>query len=838
MRIEFFPLDVDHIINPAGKAVIRLFGRTTDGKRICVLDEHYEPYFYVITDKDRGPEAVAADIKKIKVNDDGRVVGITRCDVVKKKYLGNDVDAVKIYVQNPNDIHVLRDAVKKVEGVKERKEMDIQYARRYLIDKEITPLVACVAEGQEVQERLNVDIALKADMVQQSGDALIKNPRILAFDIEVYTDGKMPDEEKDPVIMASFFGNDGFTKVITWKSFSNPKKYISFAHDEGDLLLQFKETVHSYQPDYLVGYFSDGFDLPYLRTRAEKYHIKLDLGLDYSEVRHTKKRNVLSVKVKGIVHIDIYKFIRRVMIDILDVDNYDLDTVAKALLGEGKTEGVNIAHVSKAWNNDHEKLREFCEYNLNDAKLTLRLSNIMMPHLHEFVKLIGQPLYDVSRMTYGQFVEWYIIKHIKQFNEIIPNRPTYPDMMKRRFESYEGAFVYEPQPGLYNDIAVFDFRSLYPTIIVAHNICVSTITDSQEDAHETPEIMIDGKKQHFYFNYRRDGFFAVLLKDIIVRRNRIKEIIKNEEKKVDPVLNARQYSLKILANSFYGYIGFAGARWYNNACAASVTAYGRQYIKNLLQKAGAAGFQVIYSDTDSMFISLGGKTQKDAHDFLKEINRELPSLMELELENFYPRGIFVMKKGQTKGAKKKYALIDEQGNVKVVGFETVRGDWSAIAKEVQQHILEIILKEESKEKALAYVQEIIKQIRSREIPIEKMVIQKQLKKEIQDYTSVGPHVVVAKQLRERGEYIGVGAMIKYVIEEGNGIIRERAKPVDEAKKYDVEYYVNNQIIPSVKSIFEVLGIDKDLLGSSHTQSSLSDFHGSTQRLPKSRKDSR
>ena len=288
-------------------------------------------------------------------------------------------------------------------------------------------------------------------------------------------------------------------------------------------------------------------------------------------------------------------------------------------------------------------------------------------------------------------------------------------------------------------------------------------------------------------------------------------------------MNARQYSLKILANSFYGYIGFAGARWYNNACAASVTAYGRQYIKNLLKKAEASGLKVIYSDTDSVFISLSGKTKKDAHDFLKEINRELPSLIELELENFYPRGIFVMKKGQTKGAKKKYALIDEKGNVKVVGFETVRGDWSYIAKEVQNIVLEIILKEESKEKALAYVQEIIKKIETREIPIEKMVIQKQLRKEIADYESVGPHVVVAKQLRERGEYIGVGAMIKYVIEEGKGIIRERAKPVDEAKNYDVEYYINNQIIPAIKSIFEVLDINKELLIAKHNQSSLSDF---------------
>ncbi|MEK6840267.1 MAG: DNA polymerase domain-containing protein, partial [Nanoarchaeota archaeon] len=364
------------------------------------------------------------------------------------------------------------------------------------------------------------------------------------------------------------------------------------------------------------------------------------------------------------------------------------------------------------------------------------------------MKTLGLPVDDVCRMSFGQLVEWYIIKHLDEFNEIIPNRPSGEISRRRDMESYEGAFVLQPQAGLYKDIMVFDFRSLYPTIITAHNICVSTITDNKEEAYISPEIEVGGQKIHYYFTHKHEGFIPKMLKDVLMRRNRIKEIMAQSDKK-DPVLNARQYSLKIVANSFYGYFGFSGARWYSNECAAAITAYARDYIQKVIKEAEKNGFTVIYSDTDSVFLLLGNKSKKDAMDFLKEVNRGLPSLMELEFQDYYKRGLFVMKKGEAKGAKKKYALIDEDGTIKVTGFETIRGDWSILAKEVQEKVFEIILREEDVDKAVAYVKDILKKIERKQIPLEKMIIRKQLKKEISEYENIGPHVEVAKRLRER-----------------------------------------------------------------------------------------
>lgn len=505
-------------------------------------------------------------------------------------------------------------------------------------------------------------------------------------------------------------------------------------------------------------------------------------------------------------HVDIFKFIRRVMSGQIALEAYDLDTVARHILGEGKKKDVTIGNLDA----DIKKggsLKSYCEYNLQDAKVTYEITLKMLPNLHEFVRLIGLPVDDICRMSYGSFVEYYLLRNVKSFREVAPNKPAYKELKKREQESYTGAFVYEPVPGLHRDLVVFDFRSLYPTIISAHNICVSTITTETEGSVPSPEIKRGRGVICHYFTHRREGFIPVILKEILERRNRIKDIINREGKKNDPLLNARQYSLKILANSFYGYFGFSGARWYSNDCAEAITAYGRYYMKSVMDEAKKQGFGIIYGDTDSGFFSLNGKDKQDVRSFLEGINSHLPSLMELEYQGFYPRGLFVMKKGEERGAKKKYALLTEDGKVDVTGFEMVRGDWSKIAKEVQRKVFDIVLIDQDVKKAEQYVKRVIRDLQEGKVPLEKVVIRKQLRKDISDYESVGPHVEVAKAMKERGEVVSVGSIISYVIDKGEGKLRDKARLPGESTGYDPVYYIENQILPAVEKIFEVLGVD-------------------------------
>ena len=380
----------------------------------------------------------------------------------------------------------------------------------------------------------------------------------------------------------------------------------------------------------------------------------------------------------------------------LQTQSYSLDNVAEEILGEKKIP-VDILKLKEAWDKN-EGLEEFCLYNIKDSELCLKIFEKILPNINELVKIVSEPIYDVSKMSFGQLIENYLMKKTREFNEVIPGRPTYGEREERTYNTYTGGFVVEPKPGLYENLAVFDFRGLHPSIISAHNICLSTLTDNKEETKESPEI--DGKK--YYFSFKNEGFIPKIIKELIERRIRIKEMIK---KKPDPVLKARNYALKIIAAGFHGYMGYSGARWYSVDCAAGILAYARFYIKKLISETEKFGFNVIYGDTDSVFVELKDKTKKDVNTFLRDFNNELPSLMELELEDLYERGIFVGKKGLKTGAKKKYALINENGKIKVRGFETVRRDWSFISREIQNKVLKIILEEKDLQKALNYVKE-------------------------------------------------------------------------------------------------------------------------------------
>ena len=812
MELQFYPLDIDSLVID-GKDYVRLFGRTIDGKRICVF-EQFDNYFWVIPDREN-VEWVRKQIECIKVKDDQKVVYVKKTELHTKKFFGKTVKAVKIILNTSKDLRLISQEVKNIRGYGSRKEIDINLYKKYLIENKITPLTLCKVDGKVIESELEVDICVKGHVVQEE-EEIIQDVKVLSFDIET-ADPVLSNQGVDvPIVMIGLSGSDGFKKCITWQKFDT-KEDIEFASNETEMLIKFRDIIKDYKPDYIVGYYSDGFDWPHIKTRADLLKVNLDLGLDKSRIKF--KRGISSsIKINGIPHIDVCGFVKQIMSgDVasgsLQTQSYSLDSVAEEILGEKKID-VDITKLRDCWDNN-ENLEEFCLYNIKDAELCLRIFERILPNITELVKIVSLPIYDVSKMSFGQLIENYLMKRTRDFNEIIPGRPTYNEREGRTYNTYTGGFVFEPKPGLYENLAVFDFRGLHPSIISAHNICLSTITDANEDAKETPEI--DGEK--YYFNYKEEGFIPHIVKELIERRIRIKAMIKEKD---DPVLKARSYALKIIAAGFHGYMGYAGARWYSIDCAAGILSYARHYIKKLIFQAQKFGFNVIYGDTDSVFVEMGDKNKDDALRFLDEFNSKLPSLMELELENFYERGIFVCKKVGTKGAKKKYALISE-GKIKVRGFETVRRDWSYISRDIQKEVIKIILEEKDLGKALNYVKGKIEKIKNKEMDINDMVIKTQLKKKIEEYESIGPHVAVARQMLQKNIRVIPGSIISYVITEGKGLIRDKAKLVEDAKNYDAEYYINHQVLPSVENIFEAVGYKKEDLLSKGNQVRLGEF---------------
>ena len=329
---------------------------------------------------------------------------------------------------------------------------------------------------------------------------------------------------------------------------------------------------------------------------------------------------------------------------------------------------------------------------------------------------------------------------------------------------------------------------------------------------------------------QRKGMLSSILEYLFNNRIALKKKLKTLEK--DSLeyhkIYARQYSQKILLNSFYGTLGYARFRWYSYECARAVTAFSQQYVKWVSEQAQISGFFNLYSDTDSCFLKIPDtKTQEDVKKFVEECNKKLPSTMNIEIENFYKRGIFVGKKGSEEAAKKKYALMDHKGNLKIVGFEYVRRDWSRVAKETQKKVLEAVLKEGDTKKAVEIVKQTIKDLQTGKTGKEDLKIYTQIKKPLGSYESIGPHVAAAQKAIARGARIDVGSVIEYIVTRTGRSISEQAELVEYVKEgnYDPDYYIQHQVVPAVIKIMNELGYTEEDLIHGGKQKTLSHFFG-------------
>ncbi len=782
-------LDIDYETQEE-RAVVRLFLREGD-KTLIGLDPSFAPYFYVLPTGDIGE--VARRIREAPT--EGRVVEVMP---EKKRLLGKDVEALRVVVRHPQDVPKIRERIKEVEGVSGVYEHDILFVRRYLIDRGLSPLEMVEVDGEEAGGLLRIK---KVVPVVEEPPQL----KVMALDTEVYNPKGAPRGELDPIIMVSLAASTGLRKVLTWRAPPEPMEFVEVMGDEAAILKGLEKAMTGEDPDILVGYNTDNFDFPYIVERLKKLNLKLALGRDGSEVRLEGRTSLPEARIRGRPHLDMYPIVRRQV----RLNSYVLENVVKALLGREK-EKLPGEDLWRYWDEGKGELVRFIDYSMEDAAVTLELSERFLPLYYTLTRLVKQPLQDVARMTAGQLVEWLLMREASGANELLPNRAYGEEFAERMEETYAGGYVKEPKKGISEYIAVFDFRSLYPSVIVTHNIDPSTLVPKGGKENVVPGL-------EYSFAQERVGFIPSILKGLIERRRRVKEKMKGEE---DPyrrkILDVEQTALKLLANSFYGYMGYPRARWYKRECAESVAAFARMYIKKVMAIAEEEfGFEVVYGDTDSLFLIVPRERKDEAVGFLERVNRSLPGIIELDYEGYYRRGIFV--------TKKRYALIDEEGKVTVKGLEFVRRDWAPIAKRTQERVLGALLRDASPEKAASIVREVIEDIKQRRITLEDITIYTQLTKVPESYKNLEPHAEAAKKLRKRGVEIHPGMIIGYVITKGTGLITKRAEPAEFVKleDYDPEYYIENQILPAVLRIIEAMGYTKDYLKEGVKQEDLS-----------------
>jgi DNA polymerase I len=719
---------------------------------------------------------------------------------------------LKLYCREPSDVPALKAAMPF-----QCYEYNIPFVKRFIFDMQLTPLQAV---SYEREGRL-----IKRFLPGKRGEMKLTQ---MSFDIETYNPLGAPREGKDPAVMVSWCGRK--KGVITWKK--SGAQHVETVAGEKEMLERFSAIVKEEDADVLTGYNSSNFDLPYLKARAQATGAALDLGRFGNAIAPLKKGLLTGMRLNGRIHMDIYPVVKFFgLIGIIKTQKFTLDDVAEDVLGRRKIK-VKKEDIWKMW--DSGNIDRLCEYSLVDAELTQALGERVLPIEVELSGVAKMLLFETALSTSGQLVENLLMYHAAERKELIPSKPAGEAINERINAPIQGAYVKLPEPGIYENVAVLDFRGLYPSIIVSYNIDPGTLVGEEmgnhrgmprtdtAGPHEDAEVFVSpsGAK----FSKKEPGLIPAVLDVLIDMRMTLKNELKRLDKSGEAHvrISARSQALKILANSFYGYMGYARSRWYSRPCAESVTAWGRKHIMETIESGERAGFQVLYADTDSVFLIY--KDRKDVLEFMKNVNATLPPKMELELEGFYTRGVFVSKKGGgERGAKKKYALIGEDGRIKIRGFELVRRDWSKVAKDTQLQVLEAILKDGSREKAVKIIRDIVERLRGGKVPLEDLAISTQLTKDPGSYEIASPELSAAKKLEQAGIHVESGSIISYVVGRNGKSISEKAVPMELATDYDPDYYINNQVLPSVMKIMKELGYDEYSMKFGGKQKSLDSF---------------
>lgn len=775
-ELEFYMLDISYEI--VGKEPhIVIWGIARDGKRILLRDKNFRPYFYAILEDHVNTKEIIARIKSLS-KPGSPIIAV---EELSKNYFGKPVRVLKITTVIPEYVREYREKVSRLPGVKEVVEADIRFSMRYLIDKNLHPCQWHKARVAKVNKkpgyRVDEEYEIIDDIEVLNDTTSPRDLRILAFDIEVYNPRGTPRPETDPVIIISTYNDKGELKQFT-----------ADGKDDKKVIMEFVRYVIEYDPDIIVGYNSNRFDWPYLRDRARYLGLRLDVG---RRVGSEPTPSVYGhISIVGRLNVDLYDFAE----EIPEVKMKTLENVADYLgvMKKSKRTIIEWTEMPKYW--DNPELRPvFLKYASEDVISTYGIGEKFLPFAMQLASITGLPLDQVGAASVGFRLEWYLMRSAYEYNELIPNR------IERSYEPYRGAVVLTPKRGIHENIAVLDFSAMYPSIMIKYNVGPDTYDPygCNEETHWiAPEV-------GHCFRKEPPGFFKKVLTTLISLRKKVRE----EMRKYPPdsyeyrILNERQKALKVLANASYGYMGWVGARWYCRQCAEAVTAWGRQTILKAIEYAKELGLEVIYGDTDSLFVKYD---EEKINKLIKNVEEELG--LEIKVDKIYSRIFFTE-------AKKRYTGLLTDGRIDIVGFEAVRGDWTEIAKEVQEKITEILLKEMSIDKAINYVREIIIKLNKGTIPVEKLVIWKTLTKNINEYKAEEPHVAAAKKLLRRGIKVNVGDKIGYVVIKGSGSISRRVEPYPfvDKKNIDISYYVDRQIIPAALRILSYFGVTETQL---------------------------
>ncbi len=885
-------LDANYTYDSQRSPLVQLFGTTPEGKSVTCRVAGFRPYFYAGV-KEGFMKSAIEDLVALGLD----VEVVERFEPIG--FQASPRKMLRIATHDPKEVRRLRERAKEVPGVKAVYETDILFKNRFLIDRSLggmvwveAPLPEWTAGQQAASGGASSAIPLvNVESLHPAAHETNAPLRFMSFDIECLPDhGEMPKAEKSPAILISmafepeYLGNKDL--VLVGKNIECPRADTRACQDEYDLLAQFFAIIRDYNPDILAGYNSNEFDFPYLQERARQLHVEARVGRDGSSWYIRKIVNRTDVSVAGRVVVDLLPIIR----SSYSLKQYTLRNAAAELLKMEKYD-VDPKEIEALWADGGEGLRRFISYSRRDAVLAMHmlLDLRLMDKYIALSRASGSLLQDIVNGGQSGMVENLLMRRFRERGRVVPPKPD-ADVSDERYvenEDLKGGAVLVPEKGLVEDVVILDYKSLYPTIMMAHNLCYTTVLTQGSEADDSVANAVKGggiitspSGGRFVSPQVTPGIMPAVLRELLEERTATKRQMKKASEEERRFLDAKQYAMKILLNSFYGYSGYARARLYSLALANAVTSFGRENIvrtKKIIDEIGSVyvidgevvfkdalpfgkaaekcvDLSVVYGDTDSVFVRLlpagqpGAISLKDAEligrKIAETVTDSLPEPMELVFEAFARRGIFL--------AKKRYALwvFEPVGDgwkdrIKVRGMETVRRDWCDLTSRTLKTCLELVLKEGKVDEAVDHVRSVVLRLQNLDLSqdpgiLQELTLTRRYTKSSGSYKNKQPHIQLVEKIRERGGSVpGVGDRVPFVIVQGKRGKKSKELFVNRAEDpafvleknmpLDTEYYVEKQILPPVLRIFESFGVTKDRLCAGRGQSNLFSFGAEGQK---------
>ena len=646
----------------------------------------------------------------------------------------------------------------------------------------------------------------------------------ISLDIEVDSDvGRIPDPKaaEKKVTAIGFESSDGLKQIFVLRQSGidegtndlSPDIKITF-YDEGkekNMILDAFKIVQQYP--LLITYNGDGFDLPYLYNRAEK------LGIGKENNPFYMMRDSATLR-KG-VHLDLYRTMSNRAFQIYafgqKYNDFSLNSVSNGLLNEKKIDyGIELGDLT---------LYQTAKYCQNDARLTYKLTSfdndLLMNLLVVISRIARMPIDDISRMGVSQWIRSLLYFEHRKNGSLIPRRDELDSRSSGvsneaviKNKKFRGGLGVEPKEGIHFDVTVMDFASLYPSIIKVKNISYETVRCPHDECKKNTI-----QQTNHWVCTKKNGLTSLLigsLRDLRVNYYKTmakKNTLTDEERHLYTVVSQ---ALKVILNASYGVMGAEIFPLYFLPAAEATTATGRHIILDTINKCNDAGIEVLYGDTDSLFIK--NPTPQQIQTIIDRAKAD--HNVELEVEKEY-RYVVLSDR------KKNYLGVTKSGKVDVKGLTGKKSHTPPFIKTLFFELLDILAKvetengfEHAKEEITDKISECTKRVKAKEIPLSELAFNVMISKAPKEYVKTVPqHIRAARQLESIRE-IKKGEIISYV----KIINKPGVRPVELARQNEIDSSKYMEFMENtLNQITSSMGLDFDTILGKPKQTGLDQF---------------